>query len=128
MTLSQCKIIACPYNNDEESCLCVCQQCHLERCQCSCSMVLPITSPVSSVIENDDTSLEDATVRPLVRSKKTFPNEGLSNSSAIKSDAEMTTTPTKPISSTQTASTTSTSARTQITSLIFICLLFLSSY
>jgi len=50
-------------------------------------MVLPITSPVPSVIENDDTSLEDATVRPLVRSKKTFPNEGLSNSSATKSDA-----------------------------------------
>ena len=41
---------------------------------------------------------------------------------------DVTTTPTQLISSTQPASTTSMCARTQITSLLFSCLIFLSSY
>ncbi|CAG5105838.1 Oidioi.mRNA.OKI2018_I69.chr1.g2499.t1.cds [Oikopleura dioica] len=96
LTLSKCKVIACPYNDDEESCLCVCQQCHLERCQCSCSMVLPSSSPAPSVSQEQDQpmegqsqkkdqTLEDVTVQPLVRSKKTFPNENGSNSSVMGS-------------------------------------------
>jgi len=103
-------------------------------------MVLPSTSPEPSVIESQDKSLEenqskidnkiskDQTVRPLVRSKKTFPKEGFSNTSATISGDEVTTTPTQDISSSQPASTTSLCARTQITSLLFSFLLFLSSY